>query len=72
MDTTTRPTDQTPLYVADPAFLEPNDGPLVCDFQPHNGRDPSAEQIRKRCVAILKHVPRQREIVLGDRFSPLE
>jgi hypothetical protein len=37
-------------YLAAPAFLEPNAGPAVPDGR--GERDPSAEQIRRRCAAI--------------------
>jgi hypothetical protein len=44
-----RPTKDTP-YLNAPCFAEANDGPLAGGCGP--GRDPSAQQIHARCLAI--------------------
>jgi len=45
-------------YLDDPAFAEPNEGPLVSESRPQHGRDPSPEQIAARAAAIRKAAPR--------------
>ena len=48
-----------PTYLDDPAFSEPNKGPLITPHRPSDGRDPSPAQIRRRCEAIRRAYPRR-------------
>jgi len=56
-----------PTYLSDPAFSEPNKGPLITPHRPSDGRDPSLSQIAARAAAIRRCYPRR---PVGDATKP--
>jgi len=59
-------------YLADPAFNEPNKGPLIIPHRPSDGRDPSPAQIRRRCEAIRRCYPKRPVGESAERWTPPE
>ena len=59
-----------PTYLDDPAFSEPNKGPLITPHRPSDGRDPSLSQIAARAAAIRKAVPRRPVGEVAEPWTP--
>lgn len=60
-----------PGYLDDPAFREPHTGPPVLENCQAAGRDPSSDQIRRRCEAIRRAVPRAPQGLSAEWELPL-
>ena len=61
-----------PAYLSDPAFKEPNKGPLITPHRPSDGRDPSLSQIAARAAAIRRCYPRRPVGESAERWTPPE
>ncbi|MGI6415350.1 MAG: hypothetical protein ACOX1P_11025 [Thermoguttaceae bacterium] len=61
-----------PTYLSDPSFAEEHDGPEVTSGygNPTGRHDPSEAQIRRRCEAIRKAVPRRPVGEVAERWTP--
>ena len=59
-------------YLDDPAFKEPNKGPLITPHRPSDGRDPSLSQIAARAAAIRRAYPRRPVGESAERWQPPE
>jgi hypothetical protein len=57
-------------YLSDPAFKEPNKGPLITPHRPSDGRDPSPRQIAAMAAAIRRCYPRRPVGEVAEPWTP--